>query len=82
MFTLAERRMTLTGKVTSWFFVGASAGGMFFPWLMGQIFERISPQAIMFVLLGNLILAFVFYGFVMRAGEPVREDRVKIPHND
>ena len=42
IFTLAERRMTLTGTITSWFFVGASTGAMFFPWLMGQLFEAIA----------------------------------------
>lgn len=65
MFSLAERRMTMTGKVTSWFFVGASAGGIFFPWFMGQLFEGIKPSAILFVLLGNLSLAFLFYLVLM-----------------
>jgi FHS family Na+ dependent glucose MFS transporter 1 len=73
MVTLAERRMTLTGEVTSWFFVGASVGAMIFPWLMGQLFERINPQAIMIILLGNLILAFGFYVMVMWISEPTTE---------
>jgi len=72
MFTLAERRMTLTGAVTSWFFVGASAGAMFFPWLMGQVFEAIHPLAIMVIILGEMVLAMVFYGIVMRVSEPVQ----------
>ena len=72
MFTLAERRMTLTGAITSWFFVGASLGAMFFPWLMGQLFEAISPLAIMYVILGNLVAAVVLYAVVMRVSEPVR----------
>jgi fucose permease len=70
VFSLAERRMTMTGKVTSWFFVGASAGGMFFPWLMGQLFERIRPSAIMVVLLGNLVVAFLFYLVLMLVSDP------------
>jgi FHS family Na+ dependent glucose MFS transporter 1 len=80
IFSLAERRMTMTGKVTSWFFVGASAGGMFFPWLMGQLFEGIRPSAIMVVLLGNLVAAFLFYIVLMlvsgsispQEGQPAR----------
>ena len=33
---LAERRMPVTSAVTSWFFVGAGAGGMVLPWLIGR----------------------------------------------
>jgi len=72
MFTLAERRMTLTGAITSWFFVGASVGAMFFPWLMGQLFEAVSPTAILYVILGNLMASVVIYAVVMRVSEPVR----------
>ena len=55
--TLAERRMTITGRVTSWFFVGASLGGMFLPWVVGQLFEPVGPRATMFVILSALVLA-------------------------
>ena len=71
--TLAERRMTLTGTVTSWFFVGASAGSMFLPWLMGQFFESISPLAIIYIILGDLILSLVVYAIVMRVSEPLEQ---------
>jgi FHS family Na+ dependent glucose MFS transporter 1 len=73
IFSMAERRMTLTGKVTSWFFVGASSGGMFFPWLMGQIFEAIKPSAILFVLIGNLVAAFIFYLVLMLVSSTAEE---------
>lgn len=72
VFTLAERRITLTGTVTSWFFVGASTGSMVFPWLMGQFFEFISPLAIMNILLGDLLLALLVYAILMRVSHPVR----------
>ncbi|MCP4537418.1 MAG: MFS transporter [Chloroflexi bacterium] len=66
MISLAERRMTITGKVTSWFFVGTSIGGMFLPWLIGQLFESVGPRAMMFAVLVDLVAAmFVFVG-VMR----------------
>lgn len=78
--TLAERRMTLTGAVTSWFFVGASSGSMFFPWLMGQMFESVSPLAIMFVLLASIIMALILYAVVMRVSEPGRQvDQATVP---
>ena len=79
MFSLAERRMTMTGKVTSWFFVGASAGGMFFPWLMGQLFEKVNPPAIMYVLLGNLFLAFLFYSILMVVSESKAQEELFSP---
>lgn len=55
--SLAERRMTISGRVTSWFFVGASLGGMSLPWLMGQLFEGLGPRAIIVALLVDLLLA-------------------------
>jgi FHS family Na+ dependent glucose MFS transporter 1 len=55
--SLAERRMTVTGQVTGWFFVGASAGGMVLPWLIGQFFEGVGPQVVMMVLWVDLALA-------------------------
>jgi MFS transporter, FHS family, Na+ dependent glucose transporter 1 len=55
--SLAERRMTITGQVTGWFFVGASAGGMFLPWLIGQLFESVGPQMLPLVLIIDLTLA-------------------------
>jgi len=55
--TLAERCMTITGRVTGWFFVGASAGGMVIPWLIGQLFESIGPRVTMFTIMIDLILS-------------------------
>lgn len=54
MLVYAGRRMPLSGRVTGWFFVGAGAGGMILPWLLGQIFERIGPEAIMWAILIDL----------------------------
>lgn len=55
--TLAEHRITITGKITGWFLVGASMGGMTLPLLMGQLFETISPQSAMALLALYLTLA-------------------------
>jgi MFS transporter, FHS family, Na+ dependent glucose transporter 1 len=63
--TLAERNMTVTGKVTGWFFVGAGAGGMTLPWVIGQLFERVGPTVMMIAILSNIILAVgVFAGIL------------------
>ncbi len=42
--SLAERHMTISGTITSLFFVGASLGGMILPWVIGQFFERVGPH--------------------------------------
>jgi FHS family Na+ dependent glucose MFS transporter 1 len=54
---LAERQVTITGRTTGWFLVGASLGGMTVPWLMGQIFELIGPRMTMVIVVLDLILA-------------------------
>jgi FHS family Na+ dependent glucose MFS transporter 1 len=75
--SLAERRMTVTGQVTGWFFVGASAGGMLLPWLIGQMFESVGPQVVMTALWVDLALAlgilFVLLSFSTRAVVKVEE---------
>lgn len=64
--SLAERQMTITGKVTSWFFVGASMGSMFLPWLIGQLFDSVGPRMMMFAVLVDLIAAMCIFAGVMR----------------
>jgi FHS family Na+ dependent glucose MFS transporter 1 len=54
---LAERRMTITGRVMSWFFVGASTGAMFLPWFIGQLFDAFGPQMVMLIILIDLLIA-------------------------
>jgi FHS family Na+ dependent glucose MFS transporter 1 len=54
----AERRLSLTGTMVGWILVGGGIGGMVSPWLIGQLFERISPHVTMPVLLVNNLVAF------------------------
>jgi FHS family Na+ dependent glucose MFS transporter 1 len=69
--SLAERRMPITGRVTGWFFVGASAGGMTLPWVIGQLFESIGPRVTMFTIMADLIVAVGVFALLMRfAPEP------------
>ncbi|MCX6032693.1 MAG: MFS transporter [Chloroflexi bacterium] len=63
---LAGSRMTLTGRVTGWFLVGASVGSMTMPWLIGQLFERIGPQVAMWLILADLIAALGVFAVMMR----------------
>jgi FHS family Na+ dependent glucose MFS transporter 1 len=63
--SLAERQIRLTGRVTRWFFVGGSAGGMSLPWMIGQLFESIGPRVTMFAIMIDLILAVVVFSAIM-----------------
>ncbi|MCS7261273.1 MAG: MFS transporter [Anaerolineae bacterium] len=57
ILSLAERRMVITGRVTSFFFAGGSVGGMILPWLIGQFFESLGPPVAMWGILLSLIAA-------------------------
>ncbi|MBI3652299.1 MAG: MFS transporter [Acidobacteria bacterium] len=61
MFSFAERRLTITGQVTGWFIMGASAGGMFLPWLIGQLFEKLGPQIMLQTILIDLVATLVVF---------------------
>jgi MFS transporter, FHS family, Na+ dependent glucose transporter 1 len=55
--TLAGTLMHITGRVTGWFFVGASLGGMTIPWLIGQLFQPVGPEAVPIVIACAILLA-------------------------
>ncbi len=61
MLTFAEGRMEITGRVTGRFFVGASLGGMFLPWIIGQLFEFIGPRSMIYAIFIDLVLAVVIF---------------------
>ncbi len=65
--TLAERHVHIMGKVTAWFLVGASIGGMVLPWLIGQLFESVGPQVTMTAILVDLLLALGVFGALVVA---------------
>jgi fucose permease len=55
--TLSGTLMPITGSVTGWFFVGSSLGGMTIPWVIGQLFEPVGPQAVPLVVTCAILLA-------------------------
>jgi FHS family Na+ dependent glucose MFS transporter 1 len=76
LLSLAGRHMPITGQVTGWFFVGAGAGGMTLPWLIGQLFETLGPRIAMVILLVDLALALaVFSRLILRLSQPVTPDQ-------
>ncbi len=55
--SLAQRHMAISGQTTGWFFVGASSGGMFLPWLIGQFIETGGPLVAMIVIMTDMLVA-------------------------
>lgn len=54
MLAFAGQQMTITGQITGWVSLGAGAGGMFLPWLIGQLFVGIGPQVTMLIIFADL----------------------------
>ncbi len=67
--SLAERRLDITGRITGWFFVGASSGGMILPWLIGQFFERSGPRTTMFILEVDLLILVAVLWVLISKGD-------------
>lgn len=64
----AERRTRITGQVTGIFFVGASAGGMSLPWIIGQLVEGAGATVLLYgVGLDWLLAILVFAAMMVRA---------------
>jgi MFS transporter, FHS family, Na+ dependent glucose transporter 1 len=63
--SFASTRMNATGRVTGWFLVGASLGGMTWPWLIGQLFESVGPQVVMWLIGLAVVLSIGVYGLLM-----------------
>ncbi|MBX3014340.1 MAG: MFS transporter [Caldilineaceae bacterium] len=64
----AERRVHITGFITSCFFIGTSSGAMFFPWFIGQLFDAYGPHVTMFTILATDLAAFVLFIVLMLYG--------------
>jgi fucose permease len=70
--SLAQGRMRITGRVTGWFFVGASGGGMTLPWLIGQFFDAVGPRATMVILFIDMTAAMTVLAILtFRSAQPV-----------
>ncbi len=63
--TLAGSLMNVSGQITGWFLVGASGGAMLVPWLIGQLFERVGPRAVILTILADLVLLALVFGAIL-----------------
>ena len=72
---LAQRTLHVTGKMTGWLLFGAACGGMFGPWLVGQLIGRFGPRVFLWIVLGQLIGALiVILRFFARAEKEAPDD--------
>jgi len=67
-FGYAQKKLHLSGRVTGFFLVGSSAGGMFWPRLIGQFFESQGAQVMIWVMLFNLLGALVIISLISLPG--------------
>ena len=75
VFTWAERRMEMSGQVTSLFLVGTSIGAIVFPWVIGQLLERFGAWLAMpSILVIMMIVAGVFVLLMAYGGPPRSEE--------
>jgi FHS family Na+ dependent glucose MFS transporter 1 len=64
--SLVGRRVDITGKITSRFVIGSSLGAMIPPWIVGQLYEAVGAQSVLFSILVTLLAGILVFIFVMR----------------
>ena len=65
-FTLAGQSINLTGRVTGIILLGDSLGGMILPTLVGKVIEASSPQFMVYLVLGSLLLNLLAFIVLLR----------------
>lgn len=53
--------MPISGRVTSYFLIGANVGSMLLPWVVGQLFESVGPEALIMMLALAMGLALMLF---------------------
>lgn len=66
MLTHTKSLMSMTGKVTSIFFISSSMGAIFINWLIGRSVENLGPEFIIQVLFFTFLLAGTIFFVLMR----------------
>ena len=65
MLIYAGKQMPISGKVNGYFLVGAGAGAMFLPWLIGQLFGRLGPALVMWVIFIDLAALAITFAVIL-----------------
>jgi FHS family Na+ dependent glucose MFS transporter 1 len=71
-FTFAEKNLRMSGRVTSWFLIGASMGSMFIPWFIGQLFEAKGPRVTPMIIAVDYAAALLVVVATLRRAEAKR----------
>jgi fucose permease len=73
LLALASRRLTLTGRITGFFFSVASVGSMVLPLAVGPLFEQLGPRSIMVAFTLNLVVMLgVWVALMIRSEQAAR----------
>jgi FHS family Na+ dependent glucose MFS transporter 1 len=70
VMTWSERRMTMSGQVTSMFLVGSSIGGILFPWFIGQLIAMYGAWIAIPTVLVIVVALFIVFMLLMAYGGP------------
>ncbi len=76
LLAFSQEHMTISGRVTGWFFVGSSTGAMCVPWVIGQFFESIGPTVTMVVVLVDLGMAVGVFAALVLYVRSLRENPI------
>ncbi|MCX7063421.1 MAG: hypothetical protein NT024_02395 [Proteobacteria bacterium] len=82
LLMFAGQRMTVTGRSTSWYMAGGSAGGLVVPWLIGRMFDPFGPQVLLWAVIIDLLattLLFVVTATTSRRDDGIRGETVNAP---
>ena len=75
-FALTEELMEVTATISSWLFIGASSGALFFPLILGRLLEFTNPSNIIFALMA-LVLTAAFSYFLLNLAIPSHRTKIQ-----
>jgi len=65
--SLASRHIPITGQVTGWLSIGSSLGALILPWVVGQLFENVGPEMLLYLDFFNILMTLgVFFWLTRR----------------
>jgi FHS family Na+ dependent glucose MFS transporter 1 len=64
--SLVERRIQISGKITSRFVLGSALGAMIPPWIVGQFFEASGPQMVIYSVFIMIVAGMGVFYFLTR----------------